>query len=68
MFLREYEFSCGAHLFPPSAALSEMKKTVVTRPFVQCATPVELCYYGAELGVKDLCAHCETLGPRQMRS
>jgi len=58
MFLREYEFSCGAHLFPPSAALSEMKKIVVTRPFVQCATPVELCYYGAELGRKDLCAHC----------
>ncbi|KAH3864396.1 hypothetical protein DPMN_027413 [Dreissena polymorpha] len=51
MFLREYEFSCGAHLFPPSAALSEMKKTVVTRPFVQCATPVELCYQGCQLSL-----------------
>lgn len=59
--LSEYEFSCGAYLFPPSAP-SELRNSVVIRPTIQCATPVELCYYAADLGRKDLCAYCADMG------
>ncbi|WAR05994.1 LOW QUALITY PROTEIN: hypothetical protein MAR_021363 [Mya arenaria] len=58
--LSDYDYSCGAQLFPPSAP-STLKSSVVIRPFLQCASPIELCYYGADLGRKDLCTYCADL-------
>ena len=33
---------------------------MVLRPNLQCAMQIELCYYGADIGRKDLCSHCAT--------
>ncbi|KAK7092705.1 hypothetical protein V1264_008410 [Littorina saxatilis] len=54
--LSEFEYSCGSQLFPPSCG--SLLKELVLRPNITCATPIELPYYGADLGRKDLCAYC----------
>ena len=33
-------------------------KTVDVRPNLNCAIPVEIPYYGANVGRKDICGHC----------
>ena len=55
--LSEYEYSCGSVLFPPSAPAS-LRNSVVVKEDLQCAMPVEVAYYGAELGRKDICSYC----------
>ena len=54
--MSEYEYTCGSHLFPPSC--ERLLQTLTLRPQLTCAQPVELPFYGAELGRKDLCCHC----------
>ena len=57
MAMSEYDFSCGAPLLPPAHDLSNI---LVVRPGIGiiCSTPVEIPYYGAQLGPINICAHC----------
>ena len=59
--ISSYEYSCGAFLFPPS----EKRKTAQTlciRPNLQCTKPIEVTYYGSEIGIADKCSHCASNG------
>ena len=56
--ITSFEYSCEAHLFPPS----EERKLAVSmklRPNLSCAVHVEIPYYGADLGRKDLFPLCK---------
>jgi len=53
--MSEFDFSCGAPLLPPNHS---MKNLLVVRPAISCASPVEIPYYGAQLGPVDICAFC----------
>ena len=55
--LSEFEFSCGSSLFPPSVPGS-LKQSMSLKPNLQCVMPVEISYYGSDLGRRDLCAYC----------
>lgn len=55
--LSEFEYTCGSHLFPPTVSPA-LRRDVAVRDNLQCAMPIELPYYAAELGRKDLCAYC----------
>ena len=44
-------------MFPPDQSPSLLKGLEV-KLTLSCAHPVELAYYAAELGRRDLCAHC----------
>ena len=50
-------YTCGAPLLPPNHPLIH---TVMLRGNLTCASPIELPFYGtsADVGRKDLCAHC----------
>ena len=50
-----YEYTCGSFLLPPS---SPLQSYITLRPQLQCSLPIEIPYFGASLGRKDLCAHC----------
>ena len=54
--LSEFEYSCGSSLFPPSVPGS-LKQSMSLKPNLQCVMPVEISYYGSDLGRKDLCAY-----------
>ncbi|KAL8607708.1 hypothetical protein ACOMHN_039382 [Nucella lapillus] len=56
--LSETDYSCGSHLFPPAAELLVNNLAIKTQ--ITCANPIELSYYAADLGRKDLCAYCGT--------
>ena len=53
--ISSFEFTCGAHLFPPT---EKRKMAMILRPNLSCAMEVEIPYYGAQLGRTDLCSHC----------
>ena len=53
--MSEYDYTCGAPVLPPSNTLHSK---VMVRAFLTCSMPVEIPYYGSELGKKDICAHC----------
>ena len=55
--LSEYEYSCGSSLFAPSVT-GNLKRSMCLRPNLQCILPVEIPYYGSDLGRKDLCGYC----------
>lgn len=55
--LNESDFTCGTvDVKEPTFALD-----VKCRP-LECATTVEICYYGASLGPVDICCHCGSSG------
>ncbi|XP_052286545.1 uncharacterized protein LOC127882125 isoform X2 [Dreissena polymorpha] len=54
--LSELDFVCGSPITKPSSKL-----TVSCRP-CECATPVEIPYYGSALGQTDVCAFCGSSG------
>lgn len=56
--LSEIDFVCGSPITSPS---STGKLNVSCRP-CECATPVEIPYYGSALGPNDICALCGTGG------
>ena len=52
----QYDFSCGATLFPEGHALRDI---VLVRPLTTCATLMEVMYYKpVPLGPQDMCCHC----------
>lgn len=51
--MSEYDYTCGAPVLPPSNAFSS---NVVVRASLTCTMPVEIPYYGSELGRRDICA------------
>lgn len=51
----EYDYTCGAPLLPPEHPMSQ---SIHMKPGLACLTPVELSYYSANIGRKDVCAHC----------
>lgn len=53
--MSEYDYTCGAPVLPPSNTLHNK---VMVRAFLTCSMPVEIPYYGSELGRTDTCAHC----------
>lgn len=53
--MSEYDFSCEAPLLLPAHDFSNI---LMVRPGIICSTPVEIPYYGAQLGSIDMCAHC----------
>ena len=55
--ISSFEFTCGAHLFPPTEK-RKMAISIILRPNLSCAMEVEIPYYGAELGRTALCSHC----------
>ena len=55
--LSDHDYTCGSHLFSP-AEKRKLAVSMVLRPNLQCAMPIEICYYGADIGRKDLCSHC----------
>merc|ERR1712002_133313 len=55
--LSDHDYTCGSHLFSP-AEKRKIALSMVLRPNLQCAMPIEICYYGADIGRKDLCSHC----------
>ncbi|XP_070559193.1 uncharacterized protein [Ptychodera flava] len=55
ILMSENDYTCGAELSPPDHRLHEK---VALRPHLSCAVPVEIPYYGADVGQKDVCAHC----------
>ena len=56
----EYDYSCGAPLFPLSSPNREL---VVIKPNLKCSTLVEAAYYRPKpLGKADMCCHCAAQG------
>ena len=53
--MSNYVYTCGAPVLPPSNTLHSK---VMVRAFLTCSMPVEVPYYGLELGRKDIRAHC----------
>ena len=53
--ISEFSYSCGAPLIPSSFALS---KSVMCRPGLIYASPVEVPYYSADIGGLDICSLC----------
>jgi hypothetical protein len=51
----QYDYICGAPILPPAHFL--VKKATML-PFLSCAKPMEIPYYSANLGRKDLCGIC----------
>ena len=59
--ISNYEYSCGAHLFPPTEK-SKTAESLQIRPNLRCAAQTELPYYGSSIGRKDRCSHCGVTG------
>ena len=59
--ISNYDYTCGSHLFSPSDT-RKLALSMVMRPHLQCAMQIEICYYGSDVGRKDLCSHCGTEG------
>ena len=55
--ISSFEYSCGAHLFPP-AEKGKLANSMVIRPNLQCAMQIEVPYYSSNVGRKDVCSHC----------
>ena len=55
----EYPYSCGGPIFPPD---HPQKDKIMTRPNLCCAMPVEVPYYGGNVGRPDVCAYCGVIG------
>ena len=55
MLMSENDYTCGSQLSPPDHRLH---KKVDVRLNLSCAMPVEIPYYGADVGRKDICGHC----------
>ena len=52
----QFDFTCGAPLFPKDHALHVV---LVLRPKLTCATPVEYTFYKPKpLGVATMCSQC----------
>ena len=54
--LSEYEYSCGSELFPPNEA--SILQSLTIKSHLSCNQPIEVAYYGSDVGRKDLCAYC----------
>ena len=55
--LSESDYTCGSYLFPPADEIS-ITNSMSVKTQITCAAPIELAFYAAELGRKDLCALC----------
>lgn len=50
-----YEYTCGSFVLPPS---SPLQRYIALRPQLPYPSPVEIPYFSADLGRKNLCAYC----------
>ena len=57
--LREYEYTCGSHLFPPDEN-RKLALALILKPNLQCVMEVEVLYYASDIGRPDICSHCGT--------
>lgn len=53
--LRDWEYSCGSPLLPPS---NPVYKSVMCRSSLSCESPVEIAYIRAGLGPLNICCYC----------
>jgi hypothetical protein len=56
--LAEIEYSCGDIISAPWMTDQAHHNTVHTRLPMNCADPIEMQYYSADLGRKDICCYC----------
>lgn len=56
--LAEIEYSCGDVISAPWSTDQSHHNNVQTRMPMNCADPIELQYYSADLGRKDICCYC----------
>ena len=54
--LSEYEYSCGSNLIPPSC--ESLLQELTLNAHLTCQQPIEVAYYGSDVGRKDLCCRC----------
>ena len=54
--LSHYNFTCGSHLLPPDSP--QYMLLLSTKGNINCAHPIEVAFYGADMGRKDLCCLC----------
>ena len=53
--MSECDYTCGAPLLPPN---DPYVSVAVTKQNLVCAQPIEISFYSASIGRRDLCAHC----------
>ena len=53
--ITESDYTCGAGILPINHAYTQK---VVVRKELTCADEVEIAYYSANLGRKDICSYC----------
>jgi len=59
LLMSQYDYTCGSPATPPTHTLHGK---VLTRLTLTCESTIEIPYYSAEIGRKDVCCYCASEG------